>query len=445
MTISSKIYLPRNFKTRDYQAKVFDAFFNKGFKRFAEIWHRRSGKDKTFLNLMIAASQERVGTYFYCLPELKQAKRVIWKNIDSDGRPFLDHIPASMIKKKHNTEMSIELTNGSIIQMGGADYYDSLMGTNPIGIVYSEYSIMNPLAWDYMRPILAENRGWAAFIFTPRGENHGYRIYQAALKNKNWHVSFLTVDETKRNDGSFVITPEMIETERKAGMREELIQQEFYCKFLHIVGAYFAEQLEKAQTDGRINNFLYDANFPIDTYWDLGVSDSTAIWWIQSKPDGTYEAIWYYENNGKNIKHYVNYLHDIRDRLGIIYGNHYAPHDAKKTDLGSGKTIADFAQEAGIRFHILKKVHRKIDAIEATRNVLYKVKFHSLNCRYGLRCLRNYRKEFNERLGDFNSRPVHDWASHGSDAFMGLGLVDQLKLDYGLAPVYYNRVNTDAI
>jgi hypothetical protein len=208
-----------------------------GFKRAILIHHRRAGKDKVCFNFMVKKAFQRVGTYFYFLPEFRQAKRVIWDNIDNDGFKMLDHIPKEVIKKTNASELKIELINGSIIQLLGADVFDkSGVGTNPIGVVFSEFPIVRPEVWGYVRPILAVNGGWAVFNGTPRGQNHAYNMLQMAKMNPDeWFTQVLTVDDTG------VLTPEQIESERGSGMPQQLIDQEYYCKFIENATNFFRD------------------------------------------------------------------------------------------------------------------------------------------------------------------------------------------------------------
>jgi hypothetical protein len=181
-----EIQLPFNFNPRSYQLNLLRALDN-GAKRAVIVWNRRSGKDKVCFNYMIRKSFEKVGTYFYFLPTYSQSKKVIWDNIDNDGFKMLDHIPKELIKSTNSTELKVDLVNGSVIQLIAADEFKkSGVGTNPVGVVFSEFSITNPEAWKYVSPILAVNGGWAIFNFTPRGMNHAYTLLQQA-KNSNWY------------------------------------------------------------------------------------------------------------------------------------------------------------------------------------------------------------------------------------------------------------------
>lgn len=223
--VKKEITLPYKFTPRDYQRKLLYAI-KVGYKRCVAIWHRRAGKDKTCINMMAEQACQVVGSYYYFLPTYAQGKKIIWDGMDKEGFKFLDHFPPDMIVGKNSTEMKLTLQNGSIFQVVGTDKYDGIMGTNPIGCVFSEYALQNPKAWDYIRPILAENGGWAIFPYTPRSHNHGYDLYNNARKNPDiWFTELLTAEDTG------AVTMEAIEQERAGGMPEDLIEQEFFCSF----------------------------------------------------------------------------------------------------------------------------------------------------------------------------------------------------------------------
>jgi len=153
----------------------------------------------------------------------------LWDGIDGDGHPVMEwHIPHSMRVSTNSQEMKIVLDNGSLWQVIGADNYDSLVGPNPVGLILDEWAVSDkyPKAWDYFRPILVENGGWAVFPFTPRGRNHGFELYQNALANPDWFCEVLTVKDTGCIDLG------AIEAERRAGMSNTMIQQEFYSSFI---------------------------------------------------------------------------------------------------------------------------------------------------------------------------------------------------------------------
>ena len=167
--------------------------------------------------------------------------------------------------------MSIELKCGSTWKVCGSDNYDRLVGANPIGVVFSEYSLAKPAAWEYIRPILTENGGWALFIFTPRGENHAYALYTMAEGSPDWFAQTLTVDQTK------VIGPAAIQAERDQGVEEAHIQQEYYGSFdSPLAGAYYGPWMRQAKKEGRICELPHRPDLPVVTWWDLGGGDATA-------------------------------------------------------------------------------------------------------------------------------------------------------------------------
>lgn len=253
-----KVQIPHKFNPRTYQLPLLQAM-DSGIKRAFIVWHRRSGKDKACFNLLVKKSFERVGTYFYFLPEYSQAKKVIWDNIDNDGFRTIDHIPKEAIAKKNDSELKITLVNGSIIQLIGADTFDkSGVGTNPIGVVFSEFPITRPDIWGYVRPILLANGGWAVFNGTPRGQNHAYTMLEMAKESPEWFTQVLTVDDTK------IITPEQIEQERAEGMPQQLVDQEYYCKFIENATSFFKGIEEVCTLTQQGENPLYKYQMGVD-------------------------------------------------------------------------------------------------------------------------------------------------------------------------------------
>jgi hypothetical protein len=442
--------LPYKFKPRPYQLEVIKAFFDGKYKRFVNIWHRRAGKDRTWFNILVGAAMQKVGMYIYSFPTLTQARRVIWEGRGKDGIRFLDQIPQELIKNSpNNTEMKIELINGSIIRLGGTDYYNSWMGTNPLGIVFSEYSLQNPLAWDLIRPILVENEGWAAFVYTPRSRNHGYELYATNKSNKNWYTSLLTIKDTTDWNNNQIISEEAIAMEAEAGMSEDLIDQEFYCSFeAALRGAIFSLQLRKIYEENRITVFPIESTIPVNTFWDIGYDGSTSIWLIQKDMKKDYwNLIFYYENQEQKLSHYMNVLQDLRDKLQISYRCHYLPHDALKHSLATGLTFAEEVNKFGVRTETVPRIAAKNQAIELARVMLNKVQIHEENCNHGIECLKSYCKAWYEELGVYSERPVHNWASHGADAFMtfaqALNLLD--INDVNFQRIRYNCVNMGSL
>lgn len=442
--MANAIVLPHTFYPRHYQLDTMRAFFKDGIKNFIDIEHRRAGKDDKWLNIMIAASQLRVGTYVHAFPTLSQAKKAIWTGITKEGRRFIDRFPTSLVQSVNNTDLSIKFKNGSIYRLAGSDYYDSWMGTNPVFVAYSEYSLQDPMAAQYFWPILAENNGWQAFFYTPRGRNHGYKLYEKNKDNPTWFCQHLSIEETKRNNGKPVIDIKEIEQIRDSGMSEELIQQEFYCSFdAAIEGAYFAKRLRRAREDGRICVFPIDTAIPVSTYWDLGQRDKTVIWFIQKHPSKTeYFVIGYYENFNQDLNHYINHVYDFRDKHGISYKSHFGPHDSHKRESDNIRII-DKYRRAGLPMEAVPRIGHKSDGIEAARAILGKCWFHEVNCEQGLSALSSYHGKRDDKKGVYGD-PVHDWSSHAADAFM------QFAQTHGMmgtrdSQIIFNRVGQQSV
>ena len=302
-----ELTIPFNFIPRFYQLPFLKAL-DSGFKRLVAVWHRKSGKEITCWNAIIKKAQERVGNYWYIFPKLTQARKVLWEGINQNGMRFLDHVPKEILDGEPNsTTMFLRFKKGSTLQLIGSDTFDTSIGGNPLGVVFSEYSLTDPFVWSYLRPILANNGGWAAFNFTPRGENHAYDLYKLAKADqKNWFCQLLTVNDTK------VIAQDVLEQERREIIQlhgnDALYQQEYECNFsVPLAGAYYADQIMLAYTEGRITHVPYDERLMVDTWWDLGIDDSTTIWFTQSV-GSELRLIDYYENQGKGLAHYAQSL-----------------------------------------------------------------------------------------------------------------------------------------
>lgn len=411
-----ELVLPHAFEPRWYQRPIFEAF-DQGYKRLLLIHHRRAGKDKSCFNLLARAAFERVGTYFYFLPTFAQARRVIWHGMDGAGFPFLNHIPRELWTKHNETDMRIHLRNGSIVQLVGSDNIDNIVGTNPIGCVFSEYSLQDPNGWEFIRPILRENGGFAVFNGTPRGKaNHLYKLYQMAREHADWWVQKLGVDETG------VMTEEDVQQERSAGMDEELIQQEFYCSFEGgLAGAYYIAGMQDAERQGRITDVPHDPALPVHTAFDLGVSDATAIVFYQQSPAGQVRILDYHEATGEGLDYYVSLLRDRANEHGYNYGEHIAPHDIMVRELGTGRSRLEVARGMGLHFRPARKLPLQ-DGINAVRMMLPMCWFDKTRCNRLIEALMSYTKTWDKQQRCWRDKPLHNWASHGADAFRYLAV-----------------------
>lgn len=428
------ISLPHRHEPRPYQLPFWH-HMTKGpsgarKKRAAMVWHRRSGKDRTVWNFTIVQSQIRVGTYYYFLPTYRQAKRTVWDARDKDGLSFRDHIPPELIHKENESELQIELTNGSIIQLIGADsFMETGVGANPVGCVFSEYSLISPKAYEFVRPILRENDGWAVFIFTPRGKNHAHKLFETAKKlqekDGSWFAQSLSIDQTRLADGTHAMPPEEVQKDRDEGMPEELVQQEYFVSFSGSQeGSYFTSQLDQAYQDGRIDLFPYDPARLVHTAWDLGRNDANSIWFFQLYAGGP-RFIDYESEKKKSLQEWVKICREKQ----YIYGTHLAPHDIKVEEYTTGQTRFDFAGGLGFHFTVVPKIGDKKESIDAARRLLARAAFDSNKCEPGINALASYHKEWDELKMTFKDKPVHDWSSNGSDAFQQVALGIDLVVD----------------
>jgi hypothetical protein len=402
---------------RDYQLPFFEAM-DSGYKRAVLVWHRRAGKEIACWNYMIReACTGRVGTYCYFFPSTTLGRRILWDGCNKDGKRFIDYIPQELIEGKPNSvEMKIRLKSGSLIQIIGTERIINV-GVNTIGFVFSEYSLQDEKTWVYSRPIIRENGGWAIFNFTPRGKNHAYDMFLMAKRNPDWFCEKLTINDTG------TLTEEDMEIERREGMSECMIQQEYYCSFDQgVEGAYYAKYLNQAEIEGRISNVPYDPYTPVHTYWDIGVGDSTAILFVQNVGNEIH-IIDSYSNEGEGIDHYSRILEQKAQEGLWQYGTHYAPHDIRVREWGSGaKTRLDRASELGIHFEVVPNLSIQ-EGIETARSIWHRIWIHEKKNEFFVKCLENYHKKYNERLNVYSDKPEHDWSSHFCDAFRYMALM----------------------
>ena len=414
----TELTIPYHFTPRDYQLPIFEAI-DSWIKRIIMVRHRRAWKDKACFNVIVKKAMETVWIYYYVFPTYSQWKKAARDGIDKDGWKTINHIPQEVVKRKNDTEMKVELINGSIIQIVWSDNVDSIVWTNPIWIVFSEYSLQTPAVRDFLRPILAENGGRPIFNFTPRWDNHAKELLDMAKENKDWMVSLQTADDTK------AIDPEVLEAERREIIQKNgsdaIFQQEYYCSFdAWINGSYYAEILTNLENQGRRTTVPYDPALDVFTVWDLWINDSTAIWFRQ-RIGKEIRVIDYYENNGEGLSHYVSILKEKWYRYWTIR----LPHDAQARSLQTWKTVEEKMYEYGFNdIQIVPKLS-VLDGINSARAILPYCYFDREKTERGRKCLKNYHKELDEKRQAFKW-PEHDWSSHGSDAFRYLAVVNEL-------------------
>jgi len=434
MKVETKIKLNR-FKPRDYQLPLMRELEKGEKKRFLCVWARRAGKDVCAFNAILRAALNKVAVYYYIFPTYSQAKKVIWDSITNTGERFLDYIPPELVASKNSQEMKIILKNNSVIQLVGSDNVDSLMGTNPAGVVFSEYAMQSPLAYQYLRPILLANDGWSLFISTPRGKNHFWELYNIATNNQeNWFVSKLSVLDTGH------ISVEKINNEIAEGlMSEDLSQQEYYVSFLlGVEGSYYAKIIDRMRVNGQLSVVPWEPSFKVHTAWDLGVRDMTSIIFFQVAGQ-VIRVIDCYEKNKEGLEHYVNILNE----KPYTYGYHFGPHDIAVKEWGSGLTRIEKAKRLGVKFTVVDNI-LVADGIEAVRSTLPKVWIDEKTCQPLIKALENYRQEYDVKKQVYKPRPLHDVFSNFADAMRYLALSLPKTRD-GMSPEDLDRIRNDAL
>lgn len=417
------ITVPADFTPRTYQLALYRAMDGEQGKpetkkkRAFLRWHRRAGKDKACLCYMFKEMLNRKGIYYYFFPTYEQGKKAIWEGIDKDGFKIMNHMPKEMVARVNNQEMVMETINGSLFRIIGTDNIDKVVGTNPVGCVFSEYSLQDPQAWEFIRPILAENGGWAIFNGTPRGRNHMYELDCRVRSMSNWYYSEMQTLWPDRDNYTGLVSPAIIDEDRAAGMDEAVIEQEYGVSYAaNVKGAFYAEHLDRAHSDGRISEFAYDDNRKVDTFWDLGYDDSTAVWFRQMI-NNKIVFIDYYEASGKDLQHYVKML----ESKGYNYGTHYLPHDARQTSMHTGRTTADMFEDLLRQARlpsdvwVLERLPVQ-DGIQSVRARFSRYHFDAAKCADGIHKIEMYHRRWDPVKKVFLKEPVHDGNSHAADA-----------------------------
>lgn len=408
------------FRQRSYQ-RPSRAARRAGYRHFVKLWHRRAGKDADGMIFLMEESMKRIGSYGHVFPALNQGRRDVWNNTvqfrydgKEEAKKLIDIFPAETIVRRDNAEMFVEFKWGSTYQIMGADTDEAierLRGPNFIGILWSEYGHMRKKARDTILPMLAENGGWEMFGYTPNGQNHGFDLYNSALEDpENWWVSKLTIEDTSRDahgeDGSRLVTQEEVDKLRRNGMREEWIQQEFYCSFTGFEhGTIYGDVLQRARAEGRITQLPYIVNLPVGVLFDLGHSDAIAMWFYQIQ-NGAIRFIDYHEEVQRDIRWAAQFL---REQKPYMYGRIVLPWDGKDAQI--------YLESIG--FHNVVVCERPTSVqveIDQVRMWFPQFYFDGAKCNIGLDHLMKYRRKWDDENRIFEKNPVHDQHSHAADS-----------------------------
>lgn len=448
------IEIPSNFTPRPYQKEIIDAIMG-GYDKICLVWPRQIGKDTLCFAIMVLKAVMTPGNYFYVFPTKEDARRALWEKVMSDesaGKKLLDMIPQDpalgLVKRMSNHEMIIELNNNSTIRVVGLDTNpEAIRGISPTGVVFSEFAFSDPNAYKALIPALRGEGKWCIINSTPNGRNHFYKLYLNAQNDKEWYCSFKQGLDPNREGYVHIDEPSYFQGLINEGiMTREDIDREYGCDFgTGLKGAFYADNIEQARREGRIARFLPKETARTYTYWDIGVTDSTAIWFVQY--DGN-SAIFidYYEDNGKGTDFYAEVLRD----KGYEYDTHFLPHDAG--NVKQGRTISTTADDLQDSLYEMKvdgdveivTKHSKQDGISAVRKKFKTSCFDALKCNIGLERLESYRRRWDKKTGNFGLQEVHDKASHAADALRTWAMSDDVRT-HNYSNKIYNQIKVSTV
>jgi len=371
------------------------------------VCHRRFGKTVWAINHILRdalMSSKPAPRYAMMAPTYRQAKSVSWDLL----KQYAGSIPGVRFNE---TELRCDLPNGARISLLGAENGQALRGLELHGVVMDEYANMPESVFpEVIRPSLSTSKGWCCFIGTPQGHNAFYELYEQAKGDDEWLAVVHKASETG------LLDREELEAAQKM-MSPDQYAQEFECSWqANVPGSIYGKELEQAEDDGRVTNVPYDPALRVSTFWDLGVGDSTAVFFVQTAGRAVH-VIDYYEARGEGLPHYCKVL----SQKGYLYQDHFAPHDIEQRELGSGKSRREIAYDLGLNFRVVPKLGLE-DGIHAAKMLIPKCWFDRDKTKVGLEALRQYHRAYNERTRTFRATPVHDWSSHSADAFRYLAV-----------------------
>lgn len=418
--MSQVVSLPADFEPRPYQVAPM-RYLDNGGKRAMCVWHRRGGKDLVFGNQTAKAAHERIGMYWHVFPSLEQGRRSLWEGFRKDGKRTMETIfpgfgdpksAGSIVARRNEQQMMLELKCGSIWRIVGSDRVE-LVGAGPVGLVFSEFALCKPTSWDFLRPMVAENEGWAAFITTPRGNNHAKRLYDSLKKQPDAFTDLKTLYDTRAYDPEKTIAED-----RASGMPEALIRQEYLCDWTAaLVGSVWGDLLEVIEKSGGMEPFEHDRD-RIFTSWDIGIDDACDIWFWRHGEGDAVEFVDHYESHGKPLSHYLDVIEEKASLLEYRYAKHFLPHDARNRTFLTGSSVREQFDERHPGMVQITPSLSLLDGIQAARWLLQRhgTRFHP-RCAVGVDALKQYHYEYDAERKIYTSKPEHDWASHSADAF----------------------------
>lgn len=422
---ATRIQIPAHgWEPRDDQYPLW-RYLREGGTRADVVAHRRWGKDEMCLQWTAFASQQRVGSYWHMLPEANQARKAIWDAVNprTKRRRIDEAFPKEIRENTRESDMFIRFKNGSSWQVLGSDNYNSFVGSPPIGVVFSEWSLAKSESWGYVRPILVENGGFALFIWTPRGKNHATRAFLSREQDPHWFTQRIPASQTK------VFTREQLAQELREMIAESGSEAEGRAQYMQeyevdfnapVPGAYYAEAMKRLRDKGFIGHFPYDNRRKVITAWDLGIDDYTSIWFLQKIKPRLFHAVDFYETNNSGLDQIV--AEAFMGKMHWRFDKHYLPHDVKKREIGNGgRTILQVARGLGVHPIIPGIPRDQLHRVTSVRKVLPQVRFNAETCEVGIEHLENYSKRWIRTESQWGG-PRKDGHDHAADAFGEFGV-----------------------
>ena len=424
MTIQKKREFALNYKPRPH----FIAFHNRTQRFSFVVAHRRSGKSYALLaDLLVRALYTKIpnAVFAYIAPELGQARNIAWTSLKVILGEILEHCKVS------ETRLTITLPNGSVIKLFGLDNAETLRGNGFAGVVLDEaQDISLEVIATSLLPAMADKKAFLVWSGTPKGISNTFFKYRekARLSNGKWFYEELTIEDTdvfkrfgklKDENGNYYLLQDTCEL-----MEDEEFLQEFYCSWhANSRGSVYGKYIH--DNEDNIFDFHHVEFAPVDTIWDLGYHDATAIWFMQ-KINGRLDVIYYHQTNGQDIESIIDDVQEIAREHRFNLDKYYLPHDAMDKNLQTGKSIIECFWK--LRLNAIKIPELSIkQGLSIGRSMMKFFRFHATNCKDGLDALKAYSFKYNQSLKAYSKEPLHNWASHCADAYRYMSIIANLE------------------
>ena len=430
MSASEVVQIPAGgWRPRPWQVPVWMAL-QSGIRYVLVIAHRRFGKDDIGLRWISVAATKRWANYFYFLPEQEHCRRAIWtainphtgvRRLDETFPPWWRDGPLleqeMVVRGRGFTPQGQAMpagTTGSRISFLGSDNWNTIIGSGPVGLVYSEWKIADPVSFAMLNPIILNAKGWVLFITTPAGKNHVWTMMQEMAGHPDWAIFTIPASQTD------AFTPAELDGERRqlialygAEVGDALYRQEYECEFLSVSpGAFYVDLLLIAEKEQRVTTLVPDKTKPVFVGWDLGWRDSSAVWLGQVMDGGWLHLVHYQEFSRRMPTEIISLL----QQQGWLLGPQFMPHDADHHEITSGVTPAEQLRGLGLTVEVAPR-QEEGPQVAAVRQMMSRCRWDDKGCERGLMALREFHAAYDLERKTIAPRAIHNWASHGSKAF----------------------------